>query len=457
MSSQQDQLRLEFVGVVCEWIRKTPVCYHRLNAEVDDFLTQARSEHLNPRVELLPRESQAENLDAQDLLECMIEASDNDWTMPHLMALAEDLEAALREAAPQIESSNRTELMKHAVLAAAFVGGHCARMDSNPTAAKYVWKWCYKASGSGWTPEDIAPLRVFECLSNTIGGGTEIRLDQLNDVARASRAELNICEPDRGDKPDLASCDGDALKLHHRVLLHLTETLATLPAPQLRKPTPEAAEFHFGDWVDKEVLHWFPDDHGFALFHQQRARIFLALGKLDDAREQVDNALRYAKPHMLQSIEASRQMQLTIDLENLSREDITAEVTKKVTEEVTRNATRTIQKQTQKLEQEMSDTARKEREKTSEEIKDALLRVVEILGIFLAVAGIALTSVGGIVVEGSFWDRAVVWGLGYGSIVSLFWLLRRIAGLSGLHVILKDRRKSKAELATQPRMDGSSS
>ena len=422
-------LRDDFVQEIARWYRQAPavpggtpaVCYHELNTEVDDFVAQARSEHRNPRVDLLP----PGDPDAQDLLER------DDKAMPHL----DGLRAALTAAEPALPE-------QVAIVAVALAGGHCARMDGNATAAASVWAWSNHAAGDGWTPEDIAPLRVVECFAATAAvraGGTAIfTLEKIDDIAAESRAQLHMA-----DSP--ASCDPEALRHHQRVLMMLTETIASLPATLLREVTSgNGYKARYGEWVEQRALAWFPEGRGPAVFHQHYARILLALGDLDRARREVEQALARAKPHMLQSIEASRQMQLAIDLENLSREDIKSDVT----DSVTKDANERIEEESRKLQEslvrEMRERATQERNATSSEIKDALLRVVEILGVFLTVAAIAVTAVGGIAVDEDPWVRIGIWAAGYGSVVSLFWLLRRITGGLSIQDTLRDTLRSRA-------------
>ena len=311
-----------------------------------------------------------------------------------------------------------------AIATVTLAGGHCARMDSNAAAAMRVWKWSMNAAPTGWDPNDIAPLRVVHYFAQLADGQAGFKLATLNEIAAESREQLNITVAPADINPN-----DDALRLHRRVLLHLSETVASLPPQHLRKEATDLGrQDRYGDWVLERVLGWFPKNHGLAVFHQHHARMLLALGDLAGARSEVELALANAKPHMLQSIEASRQMQLTIDLENLSRADITADVTSKVTEIATEEVQQASRSLQASLLEEMEANARIERNTTSGEIREALLRVVEILGVFLAVAGVAVTAIGGIAVEGSLAVKIVVWGFGYGTVVSLFLLLRCIVG-----------------------------
>ena len=197
---------------IMDWYQRTPATsgdpdpatmrYHELNRLVDDFVTQARSEHRNPRVALLPGTSSA-----QDLLE------PHGQGMPHLDELCAELTGAESELPEPV-----------AIAAVAFVGGHCARMDSNPAAAANVWRWASQAAPGGWNPREVAPLRVVECFGDT----SSLTLKRLDEIVDESRAQLNI-----EDGPD--KCAAETLRLHRRVLVHLTETLASLPAALLRE------------------------------------------------------------------------------------------------------------------------------------------------------------------------------------------------------------------------------
>ena len=368
------------------------LCYHTLSRLLDDFLVEKRSKHRNPRVELLTHPGPA----AQDLLE----QSEPDKQMLQLDLLRNELVEAKLPPKP-------------ATAATALVGGNCARLDSNPQAAQRVWDWADNLSGEGWSVSDIPVLSVIKEFAKTRSSSEEWPTHRsLDAVANKSLDELK-----RQSIPPKEADD-----LHRRVLAHLTEAVSALPNEILL-----TGESDLRKWVEKNYRKYF-DDSPFAPFHQHYARILLRLGDLVGAGTQVDMALAHSQPHMLQSIEASRQLRLAIDLEDLSREDITIDVTTKVEASLTKKKDE-IQEE---LEGAIEDKVQDERAETAREIQNALMRIVEILGVFLAVVGVAVTAVGGIAVEGSIAVRIAVWGFGYGSIVSLFWLLRRIAGGPGL-------------------------
>ena len=407
----QIPLREELIELIEEWRTSADreskghePCYFTLSKYLDDFLVQARNEHRNPRVELLPEHS-----DAGDLLELSGEK------IPQLDELREELK----------EKSQLEE--KPATVATALVAGHCARLDSNPQAAESVWKWVDTHSSLGWTPSEIPVLRVIDLFAKTSSSSEEWpTLMNLKDVAKDSLDELELGSSPQDGREELQE---KKIELHRPILTHLTEVLSALPNNTLKDST------DLREWVEEIHEDYFAGAP-FAPFHQHYARILLRLGDLDEARKQADKALAHSKPHMLQSIESSRQMRLAIDLEDMSRGAIAKEVTEKVEGNLHKNS----EELQEKLSSKIKETAKEERAGTSSEIQDALLRIVEVLGVFLAVVGVAVTAVGGIAVEGSVGVRIAVWGCGYGSIVSLFWLLRRIVGRPGLGDTLRERR-----------------
>ena len=273
---------------------------------------QARNEHRNPRVELLPEDS-----DAGDLLELSGEK------IPQLDELREELK----------EKSQLEE--KPATVATALVAGHCARLDSNPQAAESVWKWVDTHSSLGWTPSEIPVLRVIDLFAKTSSSSEEWpTLMNLKDVAKDSLGELELGSSPQDGREELQD---KKIELHRPILTHLTEVLSALPNNTLKDST------DLRRWVE-EIHEGYFAGSPFAPFHQHYARMLLRLGDLDEARKQADKALAHSKPHMLQSIEASRQMRLAIDLEDMSRGAIAKEVTEKVERNLHKEQRRTPRK-----------------------------------------------------------------------------------------------------------------
>ncbi len=181
------------------------------------------------------------------------------------------------------------------------------------------------------------------------------------------------------------------------------------------------AAFNVWSWSE----HTYPDYYLHIDFHLHYARILLVLGELTYAREEVTHSLNFSQPHMLQHIEACRQLQLTIDLENVSRDKITEDVTRTATKSINRESKCLIDKTKQQ-----SQSLTEDINKAKDEIKNVLVRVFEILGVFLAVVGIVGTSVGGIAVEGSTGTKIAIWGFGYGAIVLLLFMVLLIVRVS---------------------------
>ncbi len=112
---------------------------------------------------------------------------------------------------------------------------------------------------------------------------------------------------------------------------------------------------------------------------------------------------------MVHTIEACRQIQVAIDIETVSRAEIETRY-------------RQFEKSHTSIQEEINDSRT--------EINLSQLRNVEILGVFLAAVAMVVTSVRGIEFEGDHLVRIVIWLGGYGSLVSLFWLLHYIVKLN---------------------------
>ena len=421
-------LREELIERVEEWWvsieNGQAPCYFTLRKDLDEFLVQARNEHRNPRVALLPDhtdETPQNGYDAGDLL--------GEKNLHRLDELRDALE----------EKSQLEE--KAATVATALVAGHCARLDSNPQAADRVWQWVDNQSPPGLSPQESPVLRVIHFFAEA-SHRKKVTLDDLKTLANESHRQLETPAKDSDSEVsdhDKSSEDKRKEELYQPVLTHLTEVLSMFPIDALNDldAPQESTDLSVSGWLDKIYRDNF-DKSPYALFHQHYARILLRLNNIDKARKQADMALAHTKPHMLQSIEASRQLRLAIDLEDLSQNEIKKGVKDDVIPEVKAETEKIVDH----VKIDINEIVENERDTTTKQIQDALLNIIEILGVFLAVVGVAVTAVGGIAVEGSFAVKIAVWGFGYGSIVSLFWLLRRITGGPSARAAWQTRRNS---------------
>ena len=167
------------------------------------------------------------------------------------------------------------------------------------------------------------------------------------------------------------------------------------------------------------------------------SRSAYAQGNLDQAISYAIEALQAARATDRAFIPQCRQYLITLEQEKVASETIVAKATEKLDP---------------KLNDLLKEQATTFKDTIHAEIKESLLRVIEILGIFLAVASVAVTAVGGISVGDSIWQSIGIFALGYLTIVSLFLFLRLMVTkpLNEIRRRQAQQAKTKSETTAGP-------
>ena len=341
----------------------------------------------------------------------------------HLGALCEDIrqQVAQQTISGQHSQTSDTVILVASALTTTLVGIHSARLDGNWQGLGRVWSWCGRTLPSGYQPESYTLLRAADYykqfgsarLAMTSGVSAQLPSpEDLNHLLTTSDAELE----DSSKKQEYL----------RRLRLFLVDAVSQLAPGELR------SEKKHAEWLDR-MVEQDPELHSRFKYNLSRARF--AQNRNSDAIKLSIEALQSAPPNDLPYIELCRQQLLMLEQEAASREDIEEELRTGLKAELEGDVLKAkgeIQAETQTIMDSSQEAIR-------EEIKDSLLRVVEILGVFLAVAGVAVTAVGGIAAGGSVWRALTIYGLGFTTIVLLFFVLR----LMVLKPLIVGRKKSR--------------
>lgn len=163
---------------------------------------------------------------------------------------------------------------------------------------------------------------------------------------------------------------------------------------------------------DSEFAQWVvtnsggTDDSRAYRQYLELARLHYTMDDLAKAIKFAHAALNYAPPPLEQFILEARRFLDYLTQESASRESNREE------------AVRIVEERSEGIQERLEGEVR-------QTIGRSLVPVVEVLGVFLAVAGIVATSVGGITASDAR-EALVIFGLGFGSVVLLFALLRLI-------------------------------
>lgn len=337
-----------------------------------------------------------------------------------------------------------------AVLAVAFAGVISARLDDNYKAIGWMYEWCVNRFGDGHNPENFTFLTAARYYHDF----GEYRYASIS--LSAPRSEWPALpsgeEPgqDRSGGPDVIYGDLNRLlqkaeqeseevaekiaeDYTKRLHLFVVEAIAQLP-PYL---TEEVNRYtNFLDVLKQSDMA----EHN--RFSYILSRAAYAQDRLDEAIALAIKALQSAPAGDRTFIAQCRQYLLTLEQEKVARTTIVANSKDELRPELDA----LLEENKQDMKQEMDDqseafqkTVDTVQKTVEKEIKESLLRVIEILGIFLAVASVAVTAVGGISVGDSIWQSLGIFALGYLAIVSLFFILRLMV-FGPLIVARKDSR-----------------
>lgn len=311
-----------------------------------------------------------------------------------------------------------------AILAVAFSGIIAARLDSNFHGMGVVCDWCDGVLGTGKKTKDYSIILAAEyyhifgscrrevskdtpCVNLPSEGKLKSLLDQAEEECK--NAEVK-----------------DRERYIRQLRLFLVDAITQLP------PYRQVELENYNDLLNLDRLQ---GDKG------SPARIYYSLSKvsyakgdkesLDKAIEYAVDSLQYAKPGDIGFIEQCRQNLLILEQEKAARETIKKEALELANEELEGI-----------IEDTKLEVSKEAHETVNRELKDTLLRVIEILGIFLAVTGAGVTAVGGIAVSDSFWDVLGIYTGGAIAVVILFGLLRLMV-LKPLPIIKFRRKQAK--------------
>ena len=340
----------------------------------------------------------------------------------------EDADQLLNKLLPKLAAHQANDEDKE-VVATLFItisGVVSARLDGNYEVVGRMISWCEKTLTKGYSTEDFSILRAAKYYhafgryryTSTIGksqeGSNLPSSDDLDELLESVKQKSD------GSK-------GYAF-YNSRLRLFLLDGLAQLP-PYLSKEIEE-----YSGWLDDLKKSEGAKGHRF-LFNLSRSAY--AQGNLDQAIGYAIEALQAARPTDIAFIPQCRQYLITLEQEKVASETI-------------------VEKATEKLEPKLNDLLNEQatafKDTTHEEINESLLRVIEILGIFLAVASVAVTAVGGISVGDSVWQSLGIFALGYLTIVSLFFVLRLMVTKPLIEIRRRQAQqaKTKAETTTGP-------
>lgn len=317
-----------------------------------------------------------------------------------------------------------------AVLAVTFAGVISARLDDNYRAVGWIYEWCAKKFGDGHIPEDFTFLIAAKYYYNL---GT-YRYDSIS-LEKPESEWPGI--PSHKDferlleKADQESEDADneiAKDYTKRLHLFVVDSIAQLP-PYLTKEVKSYERL-----LDNLRQSDMAEHHRFSY---NLSRAAYAQDELDKAIALAIKALQAAPAIDTKFIAQCRQYLLTLEQEKVAR----ATIVENSKEELRPELNTLLNNNKQEMRKELSAQSSEFQDQVRDEIKNTLLVVIEILGLFLAISGAVVAAVGGIGVSDSILQSFVIYATSGMTIVALFWLLRAM--------VLKPIRREKQTETSQ--------
>ena len=315
-----------------------------------------------------------------------------------------------------------------AVLAVSFSGIISARLDSNYRTVLEMLEWSNEALPEGFKSNQFLVLRIAECYTEfgkVRHGGTRVRLpsiDDLNDLMAKAKSEE------------------EEQKTDYSVYLHLflIDSVAQLPPYLLSN---ELAEY--SSWL--EEVENETKKKALARFSYYSSRVAYSQNKLDEAIIYAMDALQAAPARSGDFINRCRQHLLTLEQEKAARSIIKSESVKESVDAAGVRLRLMLDEAQSEFDNKISNVEKKMDKDVAQvirdmrgDIKDSLLRVIEILGIFLAVAGVVVTEVGGLTAGNSLGQTLTIYIVGNSTILMLFLFLRFMV----LKPLIVSRRKN---------------
>ena len=350
----------------------------------------------------------------------------------HLEALCEDIrqQVAQRVVSGQHAPTSESVMLVVSALTTTLIGIHSARLDGNWQGLETAWSWCGRTLPRGYQPESYTLLRAADYYRQ-FGSARRAMANHVSTQIPSPEALDNLLAEAHAE---LENTSEEEVYLR-RLRLFLVDAVSQLPPGNLRFK--EHSKENYAEWLNN-VLRHEPDPHSRFKYNLSRARF--AQNRIPEAIMLSIDALQSAPPSDLPYIELCRQQLLMLEQEAASREDIEAELSESIRAELEES----VEKAKTDVKDETQDIVDSSQEAIRSEIKDSLLRVIEILGVFLAVAGVAVTAVGGIAAGGSVGRALTIYGLGFLTIVLLFFILRLMVLAPLIIIRKKSRKKSRA-------------
>ncbi len=386
----------------------TPAESLYLNRALDDLINTLRTQG-SPRLLLVvPAQNDASDPDSDptpdtDLLDTI---TDGDVTkMPQLDRLRDWVEA------------NTALAEWDATVAVAIVGFHCGLLDGNFHAVNSVRKWCNDQAPKGVQPDNHAALLASIAIGCLDPDENEpANVGKFENAAKLAKRHAKRLEAIVGTE--------EATEVHRRLLLHLAGASTALPAKEWRdQPTgSDTNQSSWFRWVDEiDTAEIFDRSH--SRFQATMAQVMLARNDLEEANKRIRWALAHTKAHMTWQIERCNQLLFSIQIEDAARNDITAEITESAANQVQVTFESAQEKFNEVVTEKTAEFDQKNRADTAEQINTAVLRVVEILGIFVAISFVLFTGLEGFVSANTIGEALTVYGVGFGSVVVLMGLI----------------------------------
>lgn len=322
-----------------------------------------------------------------------------------------------------------------ATLAVTFAGIISARLDDNYRAIGWMYNWCSRRFGDGHDPKDFTFLtaaKYYYDLGTYRYNSISLEKDSAAEWPNGRSSGRRIISapiPSTKELEELIdnarreSKDADkevAKDYIKRLHLFVVASIAQLP-PYL---TEEVERYKsFLDGLKQSELA----EHNRFSYYLSRAAY--AQNELDEAIALAIKSLQAAPAIDIGFISQCRQYLLTLEQEKVARATIvetSKEELKPHLGELLENNKKEMQKELDAQSSEFEKQVHESHDKARDEIKNTLLTVIEILGLFLAIAGAVVASVSGIVSSDSILQSFVIYASSGVTIVVLFWLLRAI-------------------------------
>ena len=304
-------------------------------------------------------------------------------------------------------------------LTVTIAGVVAARLDDNFELMKKVIEWCNDRLPTNYTTNKFAMLRAADYYCNF----GEYRYMHISGYSSDQLPQLPGTQELDKFLEDVEKVSDD---YHYRVHLFLVDAVAQLP-PYLHQ---ENKAYH--DWLDR--VNSYRSEEPRFLYSLSRAAY--ALGQHEEAIVRAIEALQRANPHDVGFIDRCRTHLLILEQEKAATETI---VDKSVGRAETILESK-VKESTDNIIREVEGKVSEFKDEVRNEIKSTLLTVIEILGLFLAIAGAVVASVSGIVSSDSILQSFIIYASSGVTIVVLFWLLRTI--------VLKPGREKSSRNAT---------